>query len=158
MARAGRNPLVATSPKGRWDDGSFEVLYTALSPDAALAEMYFHLGRSQPVFPSALQMHLHEIAVEVEKIYVFSSVDALVPFGVDAALYGGMDYSCLQDEYSITQCIGEAVSFLGGDGLIVPGARWPDQNLVVISGKAALTHVQDHGAQDLKAWGRVNGR
>jgi hypothetical protein len=157
MARAGRNPLAATSPKGRWDDGSFEVLYTACSPDAARAEMHFHLTRSQPVFPSALRIHLHEIAIEVENLYVFPSVDALVPFGVDAGHYGGMEYSRLQEEYSVSQCIGEAVSFLGGGGLIVPSARWPDQNLVVISGKAVLKHVLDHGVQDLKAWGRVNG-
>jgi hypothetical protein len=158
MARAWRNPLLATNPKGRWDDGSFEVLYTACSPDAARAEMHFHLTRSQPVFPSALQIHLHEIAIEVDKLFVFGSVDDLAPFGVDAAQYGGLAYSRLQEEYSVTQRIGEAANFLGGGGLIVPCARWPGQNLVVISGKAALKQVQDHGAQDLKTWGRVNGR
>jgi hypothetical protein len=158
MARAGRNPLIATSPKGRWDDGSFEVLYTACSPDAARAEMHYHLTRSQPVFPSALQIHLHEIAIEVDEIYVFPSLATLVPFGVDAATYGGMAYARLQEEYSITQRIGEAACFLGSGGLMVPCARWADQNLVVISGKAELKHLLDHGPQDLKAWAQVNGR
>ena len=158
MARAGRDPLIATSPKGRWDDGSFEVLYTALSPDAALAEVHFHLTRSQPVFPSTLQIHLHEIETEAAKAYVFQSVEGLAPFGVDASQYGGLEYSRLQEEYSVTQRIGEAAHFLGADALIVPSARWPEQNLVVISSAAGLWHIRDHGPQDLKAWARVNGR
>lgn len=158
MARAGRDPLIATSPKGRWDDGSFEVFYTALSPDAALAEMYFHLTRGQPVFPSTLRIHLHEIESELQQVYSFSSVDALLPFGVNVAEYGTLNYARLQDEYSVTQRMGEAAHFLGGDGLIVPSARWPEDNLVVISSAANMRHIKDHGPQDLKAWGRLHNR
>jgi RES domain-containing protein len=158
MARAGRDPLVRTSPKGRWDDGSFEVLYTALSPDAALAEMHFHLTRSQPVFPSTLRIHLHEIACILQQVYEFASVEDLVPFGVTVSDYGGLGYARLQEEYAVTQQIGEAAHFLGGDGLMVPSARWPDQNLVVMSGDAKLQHVKDYGVQNLKNWGRVNNR
>jgi (2Fe-2S) ferredoxin len=161
MARAGRNPLVATSPKGRWDDGSFEVLYTALSPDAARAEVHFHLTRGQPVFPSQLQIHLHEIEIEARKVFVFQSIAELVPFGVDATQFGGLEYSRLQAEYSVTQQIGEAANFLGCDALVVPNSRWPEQNLVVIPanlGSGKLKHFSDHGPQDLKAWGRLNGR
>ena len=161
MARAGRDPLVATSPKGRWDDGSFEVIYTALSADAARAEVHFHLTRGQPVFPSQLKIHLHEIEVEARRVYAFQSVDELVPFGVEASQFGGLDYSRLKAEYSVTQQIGEAAHFLGCDALIVPSARWPDQNLVVIPARprtSELKHIEDHGPQDLKAWGRLNGR
>jgi RES domain-containing protein len=157
MTRAGRDPLVASNPKGRWDDGSFDVLYTALSPDAARAELHFHFTRSQPVFPSTLNIHLHEIAVEAQNVFRFESVDALVPFGVDTAQFGMLDYSRLQEEYSITQKIGEAAHFLGCDGLIVPGARWPEQNLIILSEDANLRHVKDHGQQDLRAWGRAHG-
>jgi (2Fe-2S) ferredoxin len=161
MARAGRNPLVATSPKGRWDDGSFEVLYTAVSPDAARAEMHFHLTRGQPVFPSRLQIHLHEIEIEALRAFVFQSIEELVPFGVNVTQFGGLEYSQLQAEYSVTQHIGEAAHFLGCDALVVPGARWPEQNLVVIPRNmesTKLQHLNDHGPQDLKAWARLNGR
>lgn len=158
MARAGRDPLIATSPKGRWDDGSFEVLYTAFSADAARAEVHFHLTRTQPVFPSALHIHLHEIEIELDKAFVFESIESLVPFGVDASHYGGLEYSRLQEEYSVTQRIGEAAHFLGADVLIVPSARWTEQNSVVISRHSRLRHVADHGPQDLKAWGRLNSR
>lgn len=158
MARAGRDPLLATSPKGRWDDGSFEVLYTALSPDAARAEMHFHLTRSQPVFPSSLDIRLHELECELRHVYVFKSVEALMPFGVNVSDYGRLNYAKLQQEYSTTQQIGEAARFLGGEGLIVPCARWPEQNLVVISALAKLRHIKDLGPQDLRTWGQVNNR
>jgi RES domain len=156
MARTGRDPLLATSPKGRWDDGSFEVLYTACSADAARAEMHFHLTRSQPVFPSSLQLHLHELECDLSQVYVFDSVEALGPFGVNVSDYGRLSYAKLQEEYTITQQIGEAVHFLGGEGLIVPSARWPEQNLVVITGHAKLRHIKDHGTQDLRTWGQLN--
>lgn len=158
MARAGRDPLIATSPKGRWDDGTFEVLYTALSADAARAEMHFHLTRSQPVFPSSLQIHLHELECDLRQVYVFRSVEALVPFGVNMSDYGKLSYAKLHEEYTTTQQIGEAAHFLGGEGLIVPCARWPEQNLVVISAHIKLRHVKDCGAQDLRTWGQVNNR
>jgi RES domain len=158
LVRAGRDPLIATSPKGRWDDGSFTVLYTALSPDGARAEIHYHLSRGQPVFPSALPIHLHEIEVEVAQTYAFKSLDALVPYGVNVADYGELDYALLREEYSVTQRIGEAAHFLGIDGLIVPSARWPGANLVVLSDRARLRHVRDEGPQDLKAWARKNGR
>ncbi len=158
MARAGRNPLVTSAPKGRWDDGSFEVLYTALSADAARAEMHFHFTRGQPVFPSALQIHLHELAVDAAQVCVLETLEKLGAFGVEADRFGGLDYARLQEEYSVTQQIGEAAHFLGFEGLRVPNARWPEQNLVIMSHSATLRHVHDHGPQDLKAWGRLHGR
>ena len=54
----------------------------------------------------------------------------------------------------------EAAHFLGCDALVVPSARWPEQNLVVIPanpGSGKLKHITDHGRQDLKAWGRLQG-
>lgn len=159
MARAGRDPLMATRPKGRWDDGSFDVLYAALSPDGARAELHYHLTRGQPVFPSTLDVHLHELQIEARRVLEFDRLDALLPFGVDVARYGTSDYMQLQAEYSVTQQIGEAAHFLTVDAVKVPGARWPDQNLVVLPSNpvaAQLTHVKDHGPQNLKAWGLAN--
>ncbi len=159
MARAGRDPLLATRPKGRWDDGSFDVLYAALSPDAARAELHFHLKRGQPVFPSALQIHLHELEIDACQVLKFDTLDALLPFGVDVLRYGTLEYARLQIEYSITQQIGEALHFLACDALVVPSARWTEHNLVVLPENMAfgnLRYVKDHGPQDLKAWGREN--
>jgi RES domain-containing protein len=155
MARAGRNPLTASSPKGRWDDGSFDVLYTAREPDTARAEVYYHLTRAQPVFPSGLKIHLHELNADLQKVFAFESVEALAALGVDPATYGTMDYARLQAEYSVTQQIGEAAHFLGADAIMVPSARWPGQNLVVLLA-TSLVHQKDHGPQDLKSWALKN--
>lgn len=157
MARAGRNPLLATNPKGRWDDGSFDVLYAARDADAARAEVYYHLTRGQPVFPSTLKIHLHEIAADLKRVLEFENLEALQPFGVDAANYGASDYARLQAEYSITQQIGEAAHFLGLEAIVVPSARWPGQNIVVMATNR-LSHVKDHGPQDLKTWARLNNQ
>jgi RES domain-containing protein len=157
IARAGRNPLLATSPKGRWDDGSFDVLYTALEPDTARAEVHYHLTRLQPVFPSALQVHLHELKADLHNVLVFERIDDLAPFGVEAALYGSSEYAKLQSEYSVTQQIGEAAHFLGADALIVPSARWPGKNLVVFLNDKLIA-VKDHGPQDLKTWARQHAK
>jgi RES domain-containing protein len=157
MARAGRNPLVATNPKGRWDDGSFDVLYAALDADAARAEVHYHLTRGQPVFPSTLKIHLHEIEAELKRVLRFENLEALQPYGVEAATYGTSDYAKLQAEYSITQQLGEAAHFLGAQAIIVPSARWPSQNLVVMATEH-LKLVKDHGPQDLKTWARLNNQ
>lgn len=155
MARAGRNPLTASTPKGRWDDGSFDVLYTALAPDAARAEVYYHLTRSQPVYPSSLKMHLHELSADLQKVLKFETMETLAPFGIDPNTYGSTDYAKLQAEYSVTQQIGEAAYFLNMDAIVVPSARFPGQNLVVFLNEK-LIHVRDHGPQDLKSWGVEN--
>jgi RES domain-containing protein len=151
LVRAGRNPLAASTPRGRWDDGSFDVLYTALEPDTARAEVHYHLTRSQPVYPSSLKIHLHEIAASGLQVLKFDTLDKLIPLGVDPAIYGSNDYSHLQAEYSVTQQIGEAAKFLGHDAIIVPSARWPGQNLVVFL-TDKLQQLRDHGPQDLKLW------
>lgn len=151
LTRAGRNPLTASTPKGRWDDGSFDVLYTALEPDTARAEVFYHLMRAQPVFPSGLKVHLHELQAGLSKVLMFQTLETLTPFGVDVSTYGSFDYAKLQAEYSVTQQIGEAAHFLGYDAIIAPSARWHGQNLVVFLNDK-LRYVKDHGPQDLKRW------
>jgi RES domain-containing protein len=155
IVRAGRNPLLATNPKGRWDDGSFDVVYAALEPDAARAEVYYHLTRSQPVYPSSLHIHLHEIEVDFQRVIKFNTLADLASFGVDAANFGTTSYAHLQAEYSVTQQVGEAAHFLGMQAIVVPSARWPAQNIVVMT-DTNLSHIKDHGPQDLKSWARTN--
>ena len=161
ITRDGRDPLLPSSPKGRWDDGSFDVLYTACEPDAAKAEIHFHLLRGQPVFPSQLAFHLHEIAVSLEAAIALETIESLAPFGIETQNFGLVSYARRAQEYSPTQKIGEVAHFLECDGLIVPSARWPAQNAVLIMGRTAeghAVHIKDHGRVDIPAWGRANGR
>ena len=41
--REGRDPIQGHPSGGRWDPGTFDVVYTALEPDGALAEINFQL-------------------------------------------------------------------------------------------------------------------
>src|ERR1700674_4157441 len=84
--RGGRDPLQGNASGGRWDPTLFDVLYTSLDPDGAVAEVQFHLSR-QPVFPSKIRYGLHRIRVRTAKTLRLPDVDAMVPFGVEPARY-----------------------------------------------------------------------
>lgn len=74
----GRDPLLCGPSIGRWDLGHFDVFYTTLDPDGAIAEMYFHLSR-QPVFPSTIDFTLNEIKARTRSTLKFADVSELAP-------------------------------------------------------------------------------
>lgn len=144
--RDGRDPLEGHASAGRWDPGTFEVLYTSLEADGAQAEMSFQLSR-QPVYPSGLRFQLHEIAVAARKTLRFADMRALAALAVEEARYADV-------AYVRTQEIGDAAHFLGFDGLMAPSARWPCLNLVLFTDHLAsddLRLVMSESA-DLLAW------
>src|SRR6202035_5359961 len=110
---------------GRWDPTLFDVLYTSLAPEGAVAEVHFHLSR-QPVFPSKIKYGLHRIRVRTGKILRLPDLGAMIPLGVDTARYREI-------LYEPTQAIGDAAYFLGFDSIIAPNARWPSDNLILFS-------------------------
>ncbi len=124
VVRVGRNPVEPSKAGGRWDRRGFDVLYTALEEDGAIAELDYHL-RLQPVFPSKYRAEVHELAVATERALYFTSLDELVPLGVDPARYR-------EPLYSLSQEIGDAAAFLGVAALVVPNARWACQNAVLM--------------------------
>lgn len=150
--REGRDPLQGHPSAGRWDPGMFDVLYTSMEPDGAVAEIHFHLSR-QPVFPSTLVWRLHEIAVRTTKTLRFADLSALTPLGVDSSRYAEI-------LYHRTQAIGDAADFLGFDGLIAPNARWPCQNLVIFTDRVAPADLEVLSATaiDWTAWRKASRR
>lgn len=150
-----RDPCNCSRPKGRWDDGSFDALYTAEEADGAIAEMFFHLRRGQPVFPSKVRFELHELTVRFDRLLDLSDREAVARLGVDMARYGRLTYGRHNTEYPRTQEIGEVAHFLEFDGLRVPSARWDCENIVVFCDKLPpenLTPVRDHGLVDWAEW------
>lgn len=155
VVRTGRDPLQGSSPGGRWDDGTFDVLYTSQDADGALAEMYFHIMRGQPVFPSEMVFHLFELHVALGRALRLADMAALEKFGVEAGRYGALGFSRKQEEYRRLQEIAEAAHFLDFDGLIVPSARWECQNIVLFTDRVppeALKISNDLGTVDWLAW------
>lgn len=155
VVREGRDPTQCSAVGGRWDDRSFEVLYTSTHPDGARAEMYFHLSRGQPVIPSQLRYGLHEMKVSLEACVRIASLDVLAGLGLRMSAFGQLSYSERQAEYPRSQEIAEAAHFHGRDGLLVPSARSAHPNLVVFCGAAgpgAVEATKGHGVIDWHAW------
>jgi RES domain-containing protein len=155
IAREGRSPTQCSAVGGRWDDRSFDVLYTATHADGACAEIFFHLSRGQPVMPTLARYRLHELQVTLASCVLIASTDVLTELGLKAGSFGSLAYSERHLEYPRTQEIAEAAFFHGRDGMIVPSARSSHPNLVVFcdaAGSAAVETVRDCGIVDWTAW------
>ena len=155
VTREGRDPCQCSRSGGRWDDGTFDVLYTAETKDGAIAEMYFHLLRGQPVFPSRVNYNLHEIKVSLSQALKLVDLVALAALGLDTTRYGQLSYAERKVEYPRSQDIAETAYFLGFDGLIVSNARWKCMNIILFCGHLppdAFQAIQNHGIIDWKTW------
>jgi RES domain-containing protein len=146
IAREGRDPLQGYPAGARWDPGTFDVIYTSLAREGALAEIHFHLSR-QPVFPSKLVSVLHRITLRARRALQLVDLSAAEDLGVSGDRYGELDYER-------TQAIGDAAYFLGFDGLLVPSARWNCQNLVIFTDQLAPEDmaVEESTVVDWPAW------
>src|ERR1700732_177019 len=67
VTRRGREPLRGAAAHGRWSaSGEFEVLYTSLVREGALAEIGYRLSL-QPVWRSRVEHQIHTIDVHTER-------------------------------------------------------------------------------------------
>jgi RES domain-containing protein len=151
----GREPLRCSSAGGRWDDGTFDVLYTATKADGAVAEMYFHLGQGQPVFPSLLRYRLFELQATIRDCVRAATLKDLESLGISTPTFGRLSFAERQSEYKRTQEVGEAANFHERHGLLVPSARSEHPNLVILCDRAgtdAVEVVKDHGLISFQEW------
>ncbi|WP_417519359.1 RES family NAD+ phosphorylase [Minwuia sp.] len=150
--RDGRDPLNCGRGRGRWDDGSFDVLYTSLSDAGAVAEMRYHSARGQPIPPSKIRYRLYELQAVMSQALEFVDLPSLKAIGMDASRYGDLAYSNRGEEYILSQRIAEAAHFLGFDGLIVPNARHASLNAVIFCEQAPMDRLQVVGDRGLIDW------
>lgn len=148
VAREGRDPLLGAPSDSRWCDGTFDVVYTSLEKDGAIAEV-FALLSLQPIFPSKLSFFVHRLRVVARQALTFVHLPELAGFGVDISRYQERDYST-------TQPIAEVAYFLGYDAIIAPSARWNCLNAVLFTSRIAPADIEivDREADpiDWKAW------
>ena len=155
VVRAGRDPTRCSSSGGRWDDGSFDVLYTSMERQGALAEMRFHLMRGQPVIPSLVSYKLYELVLNLGRALKLLDLTALASVGLDVARFGQLAYNEKHVEYPRSQDIGEVAHFLDYAGLVVPSARHDCLNVVAFCDRLLPTAISvraDHGVID---WGNA---
>jgi len=125
----------------------FDVLYTSLERDGAIAEIHSLLSL-QPVFPSQLRWFAYNLKVATVGSLNLSGMPTLARLGVENEHYSDRDYSR-------TQPIADAAFFLGFDALLAPSARWPCSNLVLFTDRLAPQQVEvASGPQpiDLDEW------
>lgn len=121
----GFDPLRPSRAGGRWDDGSFDVLYTSESRDGALAESWFHAAKGQPIIPSKVAKRIYRIKTGLRRVLNLAGDGKLASLGVNMATYGRLNYVQRVEEYPTLQQIGEVAFFYEYQALIVPSARWP---------------------------------
>jgi RES domain-containing protein len=150
----GRDPLQPGRAGGRWDDGNFDALYTSTARDGALAEAWYHAARGQPIPPSKPRRRIYKIAAELDRVLDMATNESLAALGVDMSVYGRLSYLQRPGEYPTTQQIAEAAFFYEYQALIVPNARWPASNIVILTEHARRDRLSvDEGeAVDLTVW------
>lgn len=130
--REGRDPLTCWRSGGRWDDGTFDVLYTSETRKTAVAERQFHLYQGQPFPPSKVRYVLFELKVALQAVMRFPDLNSLSSIGFDVGSFGQLNYLERTREYPRSQEIAEACAFLGADGLLVPSARQTSSRNLII--------------------------
>lgn len=152
----GYDPLRPSRAGGRWDDGSFDVLYTSTARDGALAESWFHAARGQPIIPSKVRKRLFRLHATLDRVLDLTADGKLAALGVNMATYGRLSYLRRSDEYPTLQQIGEIAFFHEYQAIMVPSARWPAANAVIMMERVGPEQVRvvDDEAVDLEAWSR----
>src|SRR5688572_6141376 len=81
VVREGRDPTECSATGGRWDDGSFDVLYTSTERDGCIAELEFHIKKGQPLIPSKMRFKLYELQARLTNALDLSNLDDLRELG-----------------------------------------------------------------------------
>lgn len=160
ITRRNLDPLAPSTAGGRWmQRGGAAVLYTSLLREGALAEISFHWGNLTPL-PSRPAL-LHRLGVAAKSTLRLVLTDFAI-LGIDVGLYPAGEHREMQRVYDQTQRIGDAVAYLGCDGLLAPSARWPCENLILFTDNhgaemSNVLEVLESVECDWLAWGRDNG-
>jgi hypothetical protein len=145
VARKDRDPLRGSVAHGRWSpNDEFEVLYTSLERDGALAEIGYRLSL-EPVWPSRIEHEIHRIGAEIDRILKLADLETLGPLGVDVSRYQTF-------EYEATQAIAAAAHFLECHGMLVPSARYGCLNLVVFTERDVNLILTESQPVDWDSW------
>jgi RES domain-containing protein len=154
LVRRGRYPTLGSPSRSRWCNGGFDILYTSLTRDGALAEIHALLSL-QPVFPSKDAWFVHRLRVATTRVLRLADFTTLAALGVDVARYEDR-------QYARTQEIADAAYFLDFDGLIAPSARWSCLNLMLFTDRIAPSEIEiaesEETPVDWAAWRKTARR
>jgi RES domain-containing protein len=152
VVREGYDPLRGARSGGRWDDGTFDVLYTSLKVEGAIRERGYHLQQGQPVFPSKPIYRAYEIDVTLSAALDLSDLAKLQALGLNTARFGSLSYAEHQQEYPSTQQLAEVANFLEFDSIFVPSARFQGNNLVILRDRIPPARIEVVGDGEIVHW------
>ena len=148
--REKRNPTIYFNPRDRWDDGSFEVLYTSESKNVAIEEQFLHVNQGHSVIPSKIRYQLYALHVHLQVVLDLTNFEYLRTLGINIRQFGQLSYLSRSKEYERSQNIAEVCAFLGADGILVPSTRVEsERNLVVFRNSDSEQSIQIHADQGL---------
>lgn len=111
----------------RWNPPSVEALYVSIDRETVVAEGD-HLIASQPLRPSAARV-IHRLHVTLEAVVDLTDPEVLASLGV-------LNEDLRSDDFRKCQAVGAAAAFLQLDGIVVPSARSPGHNIVILFSRA----------------------
>jgi len=131
ITRKGRDAVRGSAAHGRWSpSGEFEVLYTSLEREGAIAEIGYRLSL-EPVWPSRLKHEIHRIGAYADRTLKFIDIVSLSPLGVDAAKYEGFDYGATQAIAAAKKWDAPAPFYIEQEAPVPPGG-WPKPSRLVV--------------------------
>lgn len=113
----------------RWNPPGVGAVYTALDREAALAEGQYAID-VQPQRTYA-QRVLYQVEVSVHELVDLTGTGTLAALGVNHD-------DVAADDHGACQRVGGAAAWLERGGLLVPSARNPGTNLVILVGRLDL--------------------
>lgn len=134
-----RQPTLENSLGARWNPPGVAAIYMSLERVTAVAEGD-HAIAVQPIRPSVTRW-IYPVQVALADVLDLSPAGVLEPTGVDAR-------ELTSDDHSACRAVGEAVAWLGFEGLIVPSARGEGPNLVIFTANLKPQSVFDVGDRE----------
>jgi RES domain-containing protein len=116
-------PARGNTTGARWNGPLVEAIYTSCERETALAEAAYYISL-QPLRPKAKRT-IYTIDISLSNVVDLTTPAALSQIGITPELLRG-------DDQSPCRLIGNAVNWLGHNGLLVPSARRDSgKNLVI---------------------------
>ena len=128
------DPLRANIRGGRWNPPGIEALYCSTSAEGAEAELRYHLDR-QPVRPTR-PIRVVELDVHLERVLDLTDPVLLGEAGIPLEQLAA-------EAWHLPHKIAEAVDWLRIAGLLVPSARHPARNLVILVNRLGSAESYD---------------
>jgi RES domain-containing protein len=134
-----RPPTLENTLGARWNPPGVAAIYVSLERETVIAEGD-HALAVQPLRPRIARW-VYSVTVELSEVLDLSASDALKQTGVGSGELGG-------DDHAPCRAVGEAVAWLGYEGLLVPSARADGTNLVIFTANLKPDAVFDVGERE----------